>query len=111
MNKEFRPYEIALTKSDYTLKRELVMPFAFVEISDTQRMNASALLKYANLLTPFMNTLKTNTTYALPITSASMEVNSNIGVIMPLTLMAEKNTIKYRFGFENTILAGDRDYK
>ena len=27
---------------------------------------------------------------------------------MPLTLMAEKNTIKYRFGFENTILAGDR---
>lgn len=108
IDKEFRPYEIALTKSDYTLKRELAMPFAFIEISNTQRMNQESLEKYQTLITPFMRTLKSAATYELPITNAFLDVNGGVGTIVPLTIMAEKNTLKWRFGFDSTILSGNR---
>ena len=109
--KEFRPYEITLTKSDFTLKRDLLMPFAFVEVSSTQRMDASGLTKYGSLITQFMKTITTNATNNLTVNGAMLSIaQNNIGVYSEVASVAENNTLKWLFSFKDTKLAGDKTY-
>lgn len=107
--KEFRPYEITLTKSDFTLKRDLLMPFAFVEISATQRMDSNGLTKYASLIAEFMKTIATNATNNLTVNGAMLSISqNNIGVYSEVASVAENNTLKWLFSFKDTKLAGDK---
>lgn len=111
INKEFRPYEITLTKSDYTLKRDVIMPIKQIAVSYTTNANHEA----SDLVTYFMNTFK-NTTYELPISGATFQIRKtsygNEAVFMPLALIAEKNVMKFKLDFKDTKLAGNRvEYK
>lgn len=103
IDKQFRPYEIALTKSDYTLKRDIMMPIFIVEIS--KNTNANHINN--GLVSPFMATLE-SASAKYQITCATLvESGSYEGVLMPLISMAEKNTIKFKMDFKDTKLAGD----
>lgn len=109
INKEFRPYEITLTKSDYTLKRDIVLPFQVVEISSSY--NASHIS--TDLVTRFMNTFRVGTrnnvisgaTLRYGYSSGTIQTN---GVYLPLDIKAEKNTLKFKMNFNDTKVAGKR---
>lgn len=114
IDKQFRPYEIALTKSDYTLKRDIMLPFRVIEINTAQGMTAGEITAETALITPFMRTFS-NGSYALPISTATLQTRwlsngtvtgSSTGVLKPLIIMAEKNTIKFKMDFTDTKIAG-----
>ena len=115
IDKEFRPYEITLSKSDFVLNRPIHFQPMVIEVSNT--LNGNHLSN--SLITPFMNTLG-NSTYQRAVNGAVLEKSlddefavppsflPNSAVYMPLTIGAEKNTIKMRFQFNDTKLAGKR---
>lgn len=109
ISKEFRPYEITLTKSDYTLKRDVIMRMKFIEISSSSNASHSAI----GLMTSFMNTFRPSS-YDVPATTCLIKKAITTGsysaeaVVMPTTLIAEKNTIKYKVDFRDTKLAGKK---
>ncbi|MCK9575888.1 MAG: hypothetical protein M0R51_08085 [Clostridia bacterium] len=116
IDKEFRPYEISLVKTDYTLKRDIIIPIAFIEISSLDRMSAGDVSKYSYLYAQFLKTFQTSI-YDLPAKtvlfrkgtlSGSTVTIDDDGVIQPLSLVKEKNTIKLKAGFNNTKLAGNK---
>lgn len=111
VNKEFRPYEITLTKTDYTLKRDILMPFMYINISSSY--NESHVT--GNIINRFIETLKTGT-YSGLVTSATMQIgsasdtfNAN-GVYLPVITTAEKNVLKFKLDFTDTKLAGKSVY-
>lgn len=107
--KEFRPYEVTLTKSDYTLKRDVIMRMKFIELSSTSSVFHSS----SNLVTSFMNTFR-STTFTSPLSLALIKKSTtgvsynNEAVLMPLILIAEKNTLKFKVDFSDTKLAGKK---
>jgi hypothetical protein len=116
LDKEYRPYEISLTKTDYNVKRDINIPLKFVVISnedledtlDTQ----TTLLKY-NFLNTFRDSLVTLT--GIPYSAAALQINYENGddlqeeaTYKPLMVMAEKNTIKFKLDFADTKLAGKK---
>jgi hypothetical protein len=109
INKEFRPYEITLTKSDYTLKRDIIARLFFIEINSI----TSAYHNNNIFVTDFMNTFG-DSLYEPSITSATFKTSDtsgtygNNGVFLPLILLAEKNTIKFKLDFKDTKLVGKR---
>ncbi len=111
IDKEFRPYEVSLTKSAFTLKRNVLLNMGFVEIS-TQASEFVSSVDYSNLRTIFMNTFK-NSTYSQNITAMIMSSPSFYYLIgKPLSPLAEKNVLKWKIDFQDTKLAGkqtDRD--
>lgn len=109
IDREFRPYEISLLKSDKTLKRNILMPFMHVSLS----IGLSELHISNSLITPFMDTFKTGT-YDERVCGAAFRIGasagviSDVGVYLPAIAAAEKNTIKFKVDFRDTKSAGDR---
>ena len=107
IDKEFRPYEISLSKSDRTLRRSIIFTPFVVEIGTSNSHTTNSLVE------PFMNTLK-NVTYTVPVSQCLFERSqtgtdyTNDAVIMPLVLSSEKNVIKYKIDFNDTKVAGKR---
>jgi len=117
IDKQFRPYEISLAKSDMTVKRDILMPFLAVEISKT----ANVLYEESELVNIFFNTFRTAVYETdLPPRIADIQVckkvgdeivnetsgEKTIGVYMPIVSTSEKNTIKYKVDFLDTKSAG-----
>jgi hypothetical protein len=109
IDKEFRPYEISLTKSDFTLRRNVIMPFMVVEVDN--ELSANHITTNNGLITPFMNTLG-NSTYEIAVSTTRLKLGSTYNtyfdnaVVLPLITVAEKNSIKYKLDFKDTKLAG-----
>ena len=116
LDKEYRPYEIALTKTDYSLRRDIIIPLKYVLVSnanvestlDTQ----TTLLKYH-----FLNTFRSISVRldGLPFSAAALQINyknatnlNETAVYKPLMIAAEKNTIKYKLDFFDTKSAGKK---
>ena len=108
IDKEFRPYEVALTKSDFTLRRAVMLTPFVIELDTTSSGHTTN-----NLISPFMNTFK-NGTYNLSVSGAEIYIGSNsttfntYGIFMPTINATEKNVIKYKIDFKETKLAGRR---
>jgi len=109
ISREFRAYEISLVKSDYTLKRDILIPVFYVEAALSSNDDHVS----NDLITPFMNTFK-NSTYDLSLKGAALQranesgTYERYGVYMPINACAEKNTLKFRFDFSDTKIAGKR---
>jgi len=107
ISREFRAYEISLTKSDYTLKRDVLIPLYYVSVASS----ASGSHVSNALITPFMDTFMTGT-FDVALQGALFRkgnengtIDAN-GVYLPLVACAEKNTIKLKLDFRDTKLAG-----
>ncbi len=103
IDKEFRPYEITLTKSDYTLKRDIMIPMFIVELDTTLNTNHVE----NGFVSPFMKTFEDADALELITCGTLIESEESVGVLMPLIIMAEKNTIKFKMDFKDTKLAGE----
>lgn len=109
IDKEFRPYEIALTKSDFTLKRLVNMQPFVIEIDNASNVNHTA----GALVVPFMNTLR-DSTYEMPFYSVVIKKSlngtsfDNNACLLPLAFAQEKNTIKFKVDMRDTKVAGKR---
>ena len=111
ISKEFRAYEVSLAGTNRTLKRDIVIRLFFVSIGTSSNAN------HVNnaLITPFMKTLDSRAVgYAHNLTMASLNIGAGVesystkGVIVPLIACAEKNTIKFKFDFTSTNVAGNK---
>lgn len=109
IDKEFRPYEIALTKSDFTLKRLVNMQPFVIEIDNASNVNHTA----EALVVPFMNTLR-DSTYEIPFYSVVVKRSldgsdfEDDACLLPLAFAQEKNTIKFKLDMRDTKIAGKR---
>lgn len=118
LDKEFRPYEISLTKTDFNLKRDITIPLKYVIIGtenteedlDTQ----TVALKY-NFLNTFRNS-SVSSFDGLPYSAASLQINressynlNETAVYKPLMVVAEKNVIKFKLDFDDTKSAGKKN--
>lgn len=112
VDKEFRPYEVSLAKSDYTLRRNILMRFAYVEVSNASATNYIT----GDLATRFMETFNASS-HLLPVSCATLQngylSGGNVlfydeGVVMPVSAHAEKNALKFHLAFNNPKLAGDQ---
>jgi len=110
VDKEFRPYNIALTGNDIALKRDVLMPLGFVEVDVVEKENELDTKIRDN----FMQTFNYTGDLELPFTTAIFLSDSVPNLSTPnvvsrnLQLLAEKNTLKYRVSFTDTKLAGKR---
>jgi hypothetical protein len=105
IDKEFRPYEVSLTKSAFTLKRDILMNIGFVEISNIKKYSPSDV-DYLDLQTKYMTTFLTGT-FTNNITVAKLRSPIyTYSLAKPFAAMAEKNTLKWKFDFFDTKLAG-----
>jgi len=110
IDKEFRPYEISLNKSDLTLRRNISMPFRTVEINTSNSGHVSN-----SLVVPFMLTFKDGTAL-IPFSSAAIHVGTtdpsesyyDYGSLLPLIISAEKNALKWKIDLQDTKLSGKR---
>ncbi len=104
LDKEYRPYEISLAGRNLTLKRDIILPMAFVSVDfEGQATNTE-------LENEFMKTFKQSNA-ELPYTIANFKQTDILaykkeGVFKPLIPLAEKNTIKFKVDFQDTKLAG-----
>jgi len=109
VDKEYRPYEMSLQKSDYTLKRDIYFPLFYIEISDT----VDTTRYTGDLVDNFMKTFKTST-YDERLASVLFQHGTiasgygSEGVLVPCLTYAEKNTLVFKFDFQDTKLAGNR---
>ncbi len=104
LDKEFRPYEVSLTKTAFTLKRSVLIPLGMVEISNevSQYIDTST----DELSSRFMNTLKTGA-FQENITVAGLKPSSlNDLIVKPIAPLAEKNVLKWKIDLLDTKLAG-----
>jgi hypothetical protein len=104
IDKEFRPYEISLTKSDYTLKRDIMIPMFIVEVGSAANANHVS----NGFVSPFMKTFGSSAVVEQITCATLVESGFTEGVLMPVITMAEKNTIKFKLDFKDTKHAGDR---
>jgi len=113
IDKEFRPYEISLVKTNLTLKRDILINIGFVEISNESKDNTLKTLfsNSDNFIEKFMNTFKV-TNHQTPITLMKFKKNVNEfggdAIVKPLGAFAEKNNLKWKVNFQDTKLAGKR---
>ena len=92
IDREFRPYEVSLSKSAFTLKRDILLPLAFVELSTESIVDSS--LDYDELRKRFLETLKTGT-YNNNITVATIRPRWRTQpIVKPLGALAEKKCVK-----------------
>ena len=104
IDREFRPYEVSLSKSAFTLKRDILLPLAFVELSTESIVDSS--LDYDELRKRFLETLKTGT-YNNNITVATIRPRWRTQpIVKPLGALAEKNALKWKLDMLDTKLAG-----
>jgi hypothetical protein len=114
VDKEFRPYEISLTKSNFTLKRDITIPLGSFEI-DKVSTQGTLTTQERDLKDKFMKTLalsvsstdKHYTAIALQF-SASNTITGIDAVYKPLMLLGEKNLVKFKLDFNDTKIAGSR---
>lgn len=104
LDREYRPYEISLTGRNLTLKRDIILPMAFVSIDYKGETTDTALEN------EFMKTFK-QPSVELPYTIANLKQTDILaykkeGVFKPIMPLAEKNTIKFKVDFQDTKLAG-----
>jgi hypothetical protein len=110
VSKEFRAYEIALAKTNYTLKRDVLLPIGYVEISPELKEEGAQLQQIREY---FMDTFA-ETTRDLPYYFGALMYNDypyfprDHIVGLPLQLLAEKNAIKFKLDFNDTKLAGKK---
>lgn len=106
VNKEFRPYEISLTKSDFTLKRDIIFTPINIELSaflNTSHSNSNITVKFMKtLVSSVYEDIISGATFRI---GSAYAINSN-GVYMPISAQAEKNTIKFKLDFVDTKSAG-----
>jgi hypothetical protein len=104
IDKEFRPYEVSLTKSAFTLKRDVIFNLGFVEISNVSKTDIEN--DYSTLQEYFMNTFKTGT-YNNNITVATLRPDYRTQrIVRPLGALAEKNALKWKVDMPDTKLVG-----
>ena len=106
IDKEFRPYEVSLTKTAFTLKRDILMNIGFVEVST--EIADDYLEDYNSLRQTFLNTFKTGE-YSENITALSFKPNFEYNsIVKPVGSLAEKNALKWKLDLLDTKLAGKR---
>lgn len=106
IDREFRPYEVSLSKSAFTLKRDVLFLAGVVEISKDSNLFHNLGGSYTNLISSFMNTFK-NSTYENNISFIKMKSNATNNVIGKHCISAaEKNGLKWKIDFQDTKLAG-----
>ena len=108
IDKEFRPYEVSLTKSAFTLKRDVLINVGFVEISNEKVFNTDTN-NYSTVQGIFMNTFKTGTYLTNNIAALKIRTPYSIdSLAKPTITVAEKNMFKWKVDFLDTKLAGKR---
>jgi len=106
IDKEFRPYEVSLTKSAFTLKRDILINVGFVEISNKKTYNVGTS-NYSTITSIFMNTFKEGTYLSSNISVLKLRTNYSINSLAkPAASLAEKNMLKWKVDFADTKLAG-----
>ena len=106
LDKEFRPYEVSLTKTALTLKRDILFMIGMVEISNEPSLKPTS--EYDSIKSIFMNTLKSGVYDTFISLLKFNNDNSYNSVIKPLAPLAEKNMLKWKANFGDTKLAGKR---
>ena len=105
IDKEFRPYEVSLTKTAFTLKRDVLMNIGFVEVSTE---TDTLISDYDTLRQHFLETFKSGT-YDNEITALTLRPDYRTQrIVKPVGSLAEKNALKWKLDLLDTKLAGKR---
>ena len=105
LDKEFRPYEVSLANSAFTLKRDINLNIGFVEIS-TKPNYVEQRVDYSKLRTIFMDTFNSYPTNQAITTSIILNRVSNFPISKTLVPIAVKNGLKWKLSFNDTKLLG-----